>query len=754
MAFPRGVDRTDVAAISAIVILAVAILCGCGGGSSTSPAPPASVSVALTPNTATVPASQTTSFTATVSNDPSNHGTSWTLSGTGCTGAACGFLSGTTAASGNAVTYTAPAAVPNPPMVTLTATSVDDSTKSAKATITLTNSNASAISVGVAPTMASVAVNSTQAFSATLQNDTQNKGVNWTLSGTSCTGAACGILSPTSSTSGGSITYTAPGAIPTGTVTLTATSVADSTKSGSALITLTPLPPVVMVTPGTANLATGGVTQSLTASVTNDSQNLGVTWSVSGAHCAGAACGSVSPTTSASGTAVTYTSAAKASAAGTVTITATSVANAAGFGTAAVTLAPPAAPTANAAINFTPAQIDNGYGIPAIATDAAGNIDLAWINPDGIRFSRSTDGGATFSTAVLIPSDLSENSLNNLFRMVVDPAGNIDLLWYRVLNTPTPTVSYDVSRSTNNGVTFSTPVEVAQGPPPGSNSNVPTIVGRPDGSLVVTWIDPSFNVLARSSADGVTFAPPVTIAATVPGAAGEQVAVGPNGQVYFFWTAAPAPANCSISFNVSTDAATYSAAKTISGGAGACNSQPAAAVDLAGNVDVTWVADSTFLYFTRSTDAGTNFATPIKIATPANPTADEVIAGPDGGIYVLWSAGGAAEFASSQDSGASFAAATTPIGISITGGPPSFAVDSCGNVTIIGGSGSIDTTYQRSNDGGVTFSAPIDITNAPSHQDFEQQLAADKSGNVNFTWAVDGPPQVVFKRLPTVCHAQ
>ena len=138
MRFLRGVERANVAAISACVMMAVAGFSGCGGGSSTSPAPVAkSVSVALTPMTVTVQTSQAASFTATVANDPKNNGTTWTLSGAGCTGAACGTLSGATAASGAAVNYTAPAAVPNPPTVTLTATAVDDSTKSAKATITL-----------------------------------------------------------------------------------------------------------------------------------------------------------------------------------------------------------------------------------------------------------------------------------------------------------------------------------------------------------------------------------------------------------------------------------------------------------------------------------------------------------------------------------------------------------------------------------------------------------------------------------------
>jgi hypothetical protein len=58
--------------------------------------------------------------------------------------------------------------------------------------------------------------------------------------------------------------------------------------------------------------------------------------------------------------------------------------------------------------------------------------------------------------------------------------------------------------------------------------------------------------------------------------------------------------------------------------------------------------------------------------------------------------------------------------------------DACGNVTVVGESGTIDTFYQRSADGGNTFASPVDISD--THFNYEQQLAIDKAGNVNFTW--------------------
>lgn len=742
MRFLRGVDRADVAAISACAMMAIAGISGCGGGSSTSPAP--TVSVALTPATATVQANHEASFTATVLNDPKNDGTTWTLSGPGCTGVACGSLSGMKAASGAAVMYTAPATVPNPPTVMLTATSVDDTSKSAKATITLTaGSAASAISVVVAPSMASVATGATQTFAATLQNDSSNKGVSWALSGTNCTGSACGAIAPATSASGVAVTYTAPSAIPKGTITLTATSVSDETKSAAAAISLTAsTPPSVSVTPGAANLATGGITQTFTANVSNDAQNLGVTWSLSGTNCTGAACGSISPTTSASGAAVAYTSAARATAAGTVTVTAAAVAEASAVGTAAVTLTAPTTPITNPIKSYTGVAVDAGFGIPAIATDSSGAVDIAWMNFDGIHFIRSTDGGQSFSSPVPIPSDLSLNAQNNTLNMVVDPAGDINLLWFRDVDGTVTDITFYISRSSDNGATFSAPLQIF----PGAR-----MAATPDGKLILTGGDGSSNVISEVTTDGLHLSAPVTIAAAQSGLAGVQTVVGQDGHIYTLWETGNGT-NCSISLSSSTDATTYAAAKTISGGSGTCNSQPSASVDASGNIDVTWVADGTNLFFTRSTDGGANFSTPINIATPTNPTGDEVIAGPDGGIYVLWTAGAAAVFANSQNSGASFNTNPTPLGFSLSSGPPSFAVDACGNVTVFGASSPADTTYQRSNDGGVTFATAVDLT--PAHQAFEQQLAIDKSGNVNLVWAAEGPGQIDYARLPTVCHVQ
>jgi len=244
----------------------------------------ANVAVTLSLATANVAVNGTQAFTATVTGDTAGKGVTWTVTGAGCTGATCGAVTPGSSGSGVAVSYTAPAAVPNPATVTLKATSVADTTKSASATITVT-ATAAPITVNLSLTTANVTVNGTQAFTATVANDSANKGVTWTVTGTGCSGATCGTLSAATSASGTAVIYTGPGTVPSpATVTLKASSVADTTKSASATITVLAASGggvAVTLTPKRGGIV---VSQALpiTATVANDAGNKGVTWSVSG----------------------------------------------------------------------------------------------------------------------------------------------------------------------------------------------------------------------------------------------------------------------------------------------------------------------------------------------------------------------------------------------------------------------------------------------------------------------------------------
>jgi hypothetical protein len=281
--------------------------------------------VAVSPASATVQLAQTQSFTASIGNDPQNKGVSWSLSH--CDPGACGTLSAATSTSGAAIVYTAPSQIPAATSVIVTATSIADAAKSASAAIAIAVP-AAAIRVSVSPQNPALTVNQTQSFSATVQNDAQNKGVTWSLSGATCNNKkACGTLSKSNSPSGGAITYTAPPQAPNPpTVTLIATSVADSTVSASTVITVADKPAKVMVavSPASQTVPVNHI-QEFTATVQSDPQSKGVTWTLSGAGCSGALCGTLSSSSSASGSSITYTAPINAPNPPAVTLTATSI---------------------------------------------------------------------------------------------------------------------------------------------------------------------------------------------------------------------------------------------------------------------------------------------------------------------------------------------------------------------------------------------------------------------------------------------
>lgn len=102
-------------------------------GPEPTPLPQAQITVAVNPPTYGLTPSRSVTVTATVANDSTNKGVTWSLSGAGCSGSGCGTLSGATSTS---VVYTAPA---TGGVYLLMATSVADVTKSATASLGVTD---------------------------------------------------------------------------------------------------------------------------------------------------------------------------------------------------------------------------------------------------------------------------------------------------------------------------------------------------------------------------------------------------------------------------------------------------------------------------------------------------------------------------------------------------------------------------------------------------------------------------------------
>lgn len=166
---------------------------------------PTGISVGIAPATVSLAPGATQKFTASVAGT-TNLAVTWAA------------LVGTIDQTG---LYTAPS---TPGTDTVTVTSQADTTKNSTAQVTIAVQVG--ISVQVSPTSAGpVAQGSTQQFTATVTGDPSNAGVTWTIAPTTGSGTVdqTGLFTPPSVAGGSAV--------------VTATSVTDTTKSGSANVT-------------------------------------------------------------------------------------------------------------------------------------------------------------------------------------------------------------------------------------------------------------------------------------------------------------------------------------------------------------------------------------------------------------------------------------------------------------------------------------------------------------------------------------
>jgi hypothetical protein len=283
----------------------------------TGSAPATPVSVTMSPASSSLAPQQTQQFSATVSGS-TDTSVSWSVNG---------FVGGNTTVGTVSSTglYAAPASAPSPATVTIRATSNADTTKSATASITIVPpSPATSISVTMSPTTASLTPQQTQQFNATVSGSS-NTSVSWSVNGVAGGNTTVGKVSSTG-------LYTAPAAVPSpSTVTVQATSNADTTKSATASVTIVPPAATISVTmsPTSASL-TPRQTQQFTATV-GGSSNTSVSWTVNGVVGGNSTVGTVSSTG-------LYSAPATVPSPATVTLSATSSADTTKFASASVTI--------------------------------------------------------------------------------------------------------------------------------------------------------------------------------------------------------------------------------------------------------------------------------------------------------------------------------------------------------------------------------------------------------------------------------
>jgi hypothetical protein len=412
----------------------------------------------------------------------------------------------------------------------------------------------------------------------------------------------------------------------------------------------------------------------------------------------------------------------------------------------------------------TPVNLSSSVGggsNPVMLLDASGGIDVAWLGT-GVFFARSTDGGATFTTRTVLPLTAPPPGL----QMAIDAAGNIELLWPTDPDNTHPGGSAFFSRSTDGGMTFSTATQFQ--PAGGITSSAIQLVVEPGGAIDIVWLDQLRTNLffSRSADGGAHFSAPVKVWPVSGDLADLHVKAGGVGQVYIFWTHIVSSTQCDLLFSRTLDGGTtFSTIANISNTTGACSASPSPLLDPNGGINVSWLVNNQSVWFTRSVDQGAHFSAPTNASGGAQffvVSNQQIGATGEGDVDVVWT-GELAEntvfLAHSNDQGATFSAPkiiSLPPKPNNTGaGNDVIGEDSCGDLFVawsddsVGAvSGDFDAFLARSTDHGFTFTNALDLSNTPSNEEVVSQIAVDAQGNSNILWTTAAfPSNVLFTRV-------
>lgn len=260
-----------------------------------------------------------------------------------------------------------------------------------------------------------------------------------------------------------------------------------------------------------------------------------------------------------------------------------------------------------------------------MALDSSGNIYVVWTSsgfPDGIYFNRSNNNGSSWVNAVRLydsqrfstrKSCIAVNQPGNLYVVFEEYIGDMD------------GVSLKSTRSTDNGLNWSPPVEIY-------NEDIfnkryphrlfPSITRDNDGNIYSFWYSVSISPLelavyfSRLDNTGTTWSQPGKILSSEI-LNSYHIAVDHNGNINLLWCEAPVGSDYQMYFRRFTEKGT-AGAEIITLFPGLETKQPRAiAVDNAGNINILFTAkiqeDIYGLLFSRSTDNGQTWSQPLEI---------------------------------------------------------------------------------------------------------------------------------------------
>jgi hypothetical protein len=280
-------------------------------------------------------------------------------------------------------------------------------------------------------------------------------------------------------------------------------------------------------------------------------------------------------------------------------------------------------------------NLSNNAGIsdePAIAV-SGNNVYIVWRDSTPGRgeifYTRSTDGGATFSGIV----NLSNTPGSSVSPSIAISGNNVYVAWDDNTGTGEDSEIY-YRRSTDGGATFSGIVNLSNTP---GDSKSPAIA-LSGNRVYIVWFDSDDTdngeeILYRRSTDGgATFGSTFNLSNNAGGSLSPAISASGN-RVYVVWSD-NTPGNSVVFYRRSTDGgATFGSTRNLSNPADGSGS-PAIAVS-GNNVYVAWPENTGILY-RKSIDGGATFGSPANLSNTNGGSSDPALAVSGNNVYVVW----------------------------------------------------------------------------------------------------------------------
>ncbi len=306
------------------------------------------------------------------------------------------------------------------------------------------------------------------------------------------------------------------------------------------------------------------------------------------------------------------------------------------------------------------ADVDQYY--PSMAVGPDGSIHVAWsdfrndadkkfvpgggidgINDADVYYSKSVDGGATFSPDVKVNDDVGSHQVTHMHRFIaVDSLGKIHVVWGDDRNGKAE-VYY--SNSTDGGFSFNPDIMVSDGY---DNASHPSLAIDSEGTILVVWVDGRNEsagtriFLSRSLDGGESFDDGTIIDDSLGSLMQQDPEIATGGDsIGVVWYESPSE---KVYFSISSDGGdAFSQPKRLSDNPPSVPERyPSISLDESGYIAVSWSDRRTLdydIYATDSRDFGATFATDVRVnddITSNFQYQPSVAVDRNGYVYVVW----------------------------------------------------------------------------------------------------------------------